>query len=166
MGHSEQSKDESNPFTEAAAGKYFVGRDEQIEQFKRHLTGLRQNQPSHLYVAGVHGTGKTSFLQKLSSIASHQEFISLMFNLDPDVPDRDHLSTIMRAILVGLESKSHVQRSQHQFLQDWDSGKNSKLFYHPRTDKLESNIIRQDFELMIKIMAEKQIKGTALVHES
>ena len=50
-----------NPFTETKAGKYFVGREEEIDQFKYYLNGLRSGNPNHFYVAGVHGTGKTFF---------------------------------------------------------------------------------------------------------
>ena len=93
-----------NPFTEASAGPYFVGRESQIQTLSINLNGLKAKNPNHLYVVGLHGAGKTSFLQKAIEIAEEEGFLGVIPILDADRLAKDHISTILRAIVKGLHS--------------------------------------------------------------
>ena len=86
-----------NPFSENTAGKYFVGRDEQLLKFKKLISGLLQGSPTHLYVTGVHGTGKTSYLAKLGEVAADYGVLSALTTLDGARPARHHIKLIKRS---------------------------------------------------------------------
>jgi hypothetical protein len=145
-----------NPFTEASAGPYFVGRESQIQTFTINLNGLKAKNPNHLYLAGLHGTGKTSFLFKIIEIAKEGGFLGVISTLDADRSARDHISTILRAILKELHN---LTRQETPFLEDWDKGKDSRLFYHPRSEQLETDSVRQDFETIANYMATAKVYG-------
>jgi signal recognition particle GTPase len=68
----------NTPFNEqTAAGDFFVGREDRIKQFENYLAGLKNKNPNHMYVVGVNGTAKTSYLQKLSDIASKENLLTI-----------------------------------------------------------------------------------------
>ncbi|MCK5435563.1 MAG: ATP-binding protein [Nitrosomonadaceae bacterium] len=161
MVNQEPSLVNFNPFTEAAAGRYFVGREDQLKQFRLHLNGLRGGNPSNLYIAGVHGTGKTSFLTKLVEIAKDEDFLAVIPRLDPNRPAHEHISTIMRSIIEGLQEHMEKKGTAQgvSILTDWDSGKKSTLFYHPRSEKLKNDYLRQDFETLQNLMQEANVLG-------
>src|SRR5215831_19199378 len=127
-----------NPFTEQIEIQYFVGREEQLERFKEDLDGLRQKVSNHQYIAGTNGTGKSSYLAKLSDVAKNQGFVPVLTSLDPaDIPSRDmsriHVTTIMRAIISQLQAQLG---NSAPLVADWDSKTNSKYFQTPRTEEL------------------------------
>jgi hypothetical protein len=146
----------SNPFTESTAGKYFVGREEQIDQFRVQLRGLQEGNPGHAYIAGLHGTGKTSFIEKMVQIAKSEGLLGVSPTLDPDRPARDHISTILKSVVKGLHNyvKEQSGGKGSNLLGDWDKGQQSSIFFHPRIDKLESDALNQDFETLQRLMKE------------
>jgi len=66
-----------NPFNVQWMERYFVGRQDELRVFEINLQGLKQGQQSHLLVAGVHGTGKTFYLNKLVEIAKSKNCIGV-----------------------------------------------------------------------------------------
>lgn len=148
-----------NPFNESAAGEYFVGRENQIQQFKLSLNGLRQANPGHTYIAGVHGTGKTSYLAKLVEIATQEGFLAVLPTLDPNVLAREHISTIIASIIEGID---RVRGGEPTLKNDWDKGKDSALFRHPRVDGVENNRMRQDFEMLGNVMKDSHVPGVVV----
>lgn len=149
-----------NPFTEQIAGEYFVGREEQIEFFQRALAGLREGQPRHLYVAGLHGTGKTSYLAKLVEISQQAGFIAVMATIDAAAPTKQHVSTIVKAVLSVVDQRQLNQQgsSAGALRKDWDSAGDSTFFRLPRAQLLESDDLRHDFEFLLR---EAQNAGAA-----
>lgn len=145
-----------NPFTEASAGPYFVGRESQIQTLSINLNGLKAKNPNHLYVVGLHGAGKTSFLQKAIEIAEEEGFLGVIPILDADRLAKDHISTILRAIVKGLHS--HMGEGL-PILEDWDKGKESRHFFHPHSDQLETDSVRQDFENIENYMETAKVDG-------
>jgi hypothetical protein len=77
----------NNPFSEKPANQHFVGRDEQLEAFDAALVDLRACSAGHMFVAGLDGTGKTSFLARLSDIARNEGFAGCKVKLSKPDPD-------------------------------------------------------------------------------
>jgi hypothetical protein len=148
-----------NPFTESPAGKYFVGRENQLREFRLHLEGLKEKSPSHMYVAGVHGTGKTSYLVRLVNLASEHNIIGVLSNLDESTP-RENISSVIRALLEGVQQR-FISAGQNRIslVDDWDRGPTSTLFQHPRIDRLSSDHVRQDFETIKRILRDLRFQG-------
>ena len=72
----------SNPFTEQAASRYFVGRERELTTFRLRLIGLANGQPAHAFVAGLHGSGKSFFLDQLIEEAGSKGFVGVVTDLD------------------------------------------------------------------------------------
>jgi AAA ATPase domain len=148
---------EGNPFTEQIEVEYFVGREELLKQFHNDLNGLKAQHPNHQYVAGLNGTGKTTYLAKLVELAKTGNFLTAMPTLDQQVVARPHVSKIMRELIRELQV-----RLAGNYLDDWDSGGKSKHFYHPRSEELDSDRLRQDFQTIEKFMKEAGIPGAVI----
>ncbi len=148
-----------NPFTESVAGQYFVGREKQLKQFQLNLMGLKAGKPSHVFVAGVHGTGKTSFLYELQRIAEEQQLLGVVATLDEDRSAREHLSTILRTTIEGIEAKAN---GGSELLYDWDRGAKSAMFQLPRIDRVSNQHVRRDFEAVCRIAKESGKPGIVI----
>lgn len=94
-----EALDPVNPFHEGAAGKYFVGRDDQLKRFTRALTALRKAEPAHLYVAGVNGRGKTSCLEKLVEMARESGILAVRVALDGGVRAQQQILAMFEKLL-------------------------------------------------------------------
>jgi hypothetical protein len=147
-----------NPFTEQITVEYFVGREYQLSQFRSDLGGLKAKLPNHQYVAGLHGTGKTSFLAKLADIARENQFLAAIPTLDAESLVWGQLSTILEKIIIELQTLS----KNEAILSDWRKGKASQYFQHPRTDEVKSDRLRQDFETIEGFMKEAGIPGAVV----
>lgn len=150
-----------NPFNESVAGRYFVGREDQIRQFNLDLNGLRAKNPRHMYIAGVHGTGKTSYLAKLVEIGAASGFVAVQTSLNESAIARDHVNTIMEAVVKGIEDRRKKDGST-AILSDWNKGNDSTLFQFPRSASLDNNKMRQDFETLSKYMDDWNIPGIVI----
>lgn len=148
---------EGNPFIEQTGVEYFVGREELLKQFKNDLKGLKAKLPNHQYVAGLQGTGKTTYLSKLVDLAKAEGFLTAMPSLDQQAPSRGHISKIMRAIVHELQQRLNVN-----YLDDWDAGSKSKYFSHQKSDELDSDRLRQDFQIIERLMKEAGIIGAVI----
>lgn len=152
-----------NPFTETNITSHFVGREDELRTFRLAIQGLRVKQPGHLYVAGLGGTGKTCFLQKVVEIGRAEGFLAEITTLDQGRA-RDHISTILRSLVNTVEQAMNRKGNQSdvKLLQDWDNGAKSTHFQHPRGERLESDKLRQDFETLRKLMEEAGVTGAVL----
>ncbi len=140
----------ANPFTETIDGDYFVGREQELAIFEANLQGLRSKRPIHGYVAGIHGTGKTFYLYKISDIARSRNFCAVTSVLDASIPAYDQMTGLLRAIVVAVQSdllRAGVP-SGSGLEADWRFGEGSKLFQHPRHKSLTSDAVRQDLETL------------------
>ena len=145
---------EINPFNESVAGSNFVGREEQIHQFKLYLRGLKEHTPNHIFVAGVHGTGKTSYLKRLEEIAESEGFLAVTVPVNPDALARDQVCSIMISIIERID-----KARGSALLSDWDRGKDSTLFRLPRIDALDNTRLRKDFETLRDLLMESGSLG-------
>ena len=113
---------EANPFTEGDPGENFVGREHQLRLFHSSLQGLRNKQPPHMFVAGLNGTGKSSYLYRLAGIANRDALLGAYTTLTENATDYQHISTILRAIVAGLQNIQNGKASAtlNDILSDWD----------------------------------------------
>ncbi|GGQ61367.1 ATP-binding protein [Couchioplanes azureus] len=145
-----------NPFTEQTAGKYFVGREEQLLSFKRTLTGLKLGQPRHLFVAGTHGTGKTSYLYKLVELSRAEDFLAALPTLDPAATGRQHIATVVQSLISTLDACLSVDPLQQSrtLTRDWEKGGESTKFRLARTERLLNDDLRADLETIQRLASE------------
>jgi hypothetical protein len=73
-----------SPFTPylGMVPKAFIGRDKEIEQFRKNMKDAQSNKPSSLLLIGNRGLGKTVLLKYLASIAKMAGFYSIYISLD------------------------------------------------------------------------------------
>jgi hypothetical protein len=139
----------SNPFTEQTAGRYFVGREEQLRHFELALRGLRASQPPHFYVAGVHGTGKTSYLAKLVELSREQGVLAVLPTLDATVSAQHHINTVVRSVVDGIDAETSAASSNALNLaEDWAKGSESKHFRSVRSDRVMADDLRADLAFL------------------
>ncbi|MGV9373096.1 MULTISPECIES: ATP-binding protein [Micromonospora] len=145
--------DHLNPFTEQTATRYFVGRENQLRAFERSLAGLQAGRTGHMYVAGAHGTGKTSYLAKLVELARSADFLAAQPTLDPAASARQHVCSLLYSIIEAIDESIHVQGggSERPYTKDWDLGPNSAHFRVARTDRLVSDEVRADLKTLHRI---------------
>jgi hypothetical protein len=144
-----QNSNMANPFGRNIMGEYFVGREAELRRFQMNLSGLRNHQPNHEYVAGLEGTGKTYYLHKIAEIARSENFVGSVLILDPGVTPHVQIRTILGGIIDGLQQQWHSVRPNEpqrtELKNDWDTGPQTKLFRHPRQDSLIVTDLKQDF---------------------
>lgn len=148
-----------NPFTEQTAGEYFVGREEQLRRFEMSLDGLEAGRPQHLFVAGLHGTGKTSYLDRLTGMARERDFVAALVALDEPRDASQHVATLLRALAQGIERRASERGASLHLVDDWDQGPQSKLFRQCRTDQIRSEFIRSDLDRLISLAGDYGAPG-------
>ena len=157
------SKNRFNPFTEQIAGKYFVGRESQLDLFINRLNGLKSNVPNHLFIAGIHGTGKTSFLGRISEIAKEHGLLSSITTLDTNKSGYEHVYSIIRAIIKSIQESQKLRvGSKHNFLNDFDSGENSQFFKFPKSKILNSDYINEDLVTIKELVLNQDKRGVVI----
>jgi hypothetical protein len=152
---------DNNPFTENIVLEYFVGREEQLKQFRADLKGLRGKNPNHQYIAGMHGTGKTYYLAKLAEIARAEGFLAVMTKLTAQSGSRGQVMEIFEAIVAELEKhmENNASGKAVPIGRDWEAGENSKYFKQPRTEELKIDRVRQDFLTLWSFIEKIKIPG-------
>lgn len=150
---------EFNPFTEQVAVRYFVGREDELTNFRTDLSGLRAKMPNHQFVAGVNGSGKTWYLAKLVEIAESEGFVAAMPTLDAQSLARGHVDSVMRAVVAAVAKRLDESLP---LVDDWDKGAESTYFQHPRSTEVHSDRVRNDFETLARILAEANIAGAVI----
>jgi hypothetical protein len=133
----------NNPFSEQTAGEYFVGREEEFKQFHANLNGLADGTANHAFVAGLHGAGKTSYLDRLVTIAREQGFVGVFTNVTEKATGLQNVQSVLRAIADGIEDWAPVNH-QIKTGTDWAKGKDSTLFRQVKLDTLEADQARRD----------------------
>jgi len=118
---------------------------------------LRESHPNHQYVAGIQGTGKTTYLSKLVEISKAEGFLTAMPALEQAAASRAHVSTIMWKLVRELQD-----RLNGNYLEDWEAGSKSKYFSMPRSEDLDSNRLQEDFKKIEKLMKENKIPGAVI----
>jgi hypothetical protein len=149
---------EFNPFTEQVAVRYFVGREDELKNFRTDLSGLREKMPNHQFVAGVNGSGKTWYLAKLVEIAQAEGFVAAMPTLDAQSLARLHIDSVLRAVVAAIAQRV----GGVPLLDDWDKGADSTYFQHPRSSDVQSDRIRHDFEVLSNLLSEAHIVGAVI----
>jgi hypothetical protein len=138
-----------NPFQVQWNSAYFVGREEELRIFEDNLAGLAVGQQSHLLVAGIHGTGKTFYLNKLVEVAKTAN--SVAFPIDcPESTAIEQARSLLRDSIDQLEQ--HISNPgtpvSTSLSSDFDKGEQSQLFSLPRRRELSASDLQHDFDLL------------------
>ncbi|MGE5282453.1 MAG: ATP-binding protein [Chloroflexota bacterium] len=158
MAQSSDPLKRNNPFSEQTAGEYFVGREEEFKQFQANLDGLASGIANHAFVAGLHGAGKTSYLDQLVTIAGKQGFVSVLTNVTEQVTGLANVQSILRAIADAVEDWAQPDH-QVKTGTDWAKGKDSTLFRQVKLDVLEADQVRRDLSQLWSIASEAEARG-------
>lgn len=143
-----------NPFHEGAAGEYFVGREQQLKRFERALTSLRHSHPNHMYVAGVNGRGKTSFLAKLVEVARENDVLAVKVDLDGGVSARQQIISLFEKLVTEVDEALAGVVGVGRLDAEWKS-KDGSPFRLPKEDRLQNDHLRQDLAYVSKIAGEQ-----------
>jgi hypothetical protein len=126
-----------NPFREGAAGKYFVGREAELDRFARALTALEKSEPAHLYVAGVNGRGKTSCLEKLAEMARARGMLSVRVPLDGGVRAQQQILAMFEGILRKIDEIHKQKTGAARLIAEWKQPA-SPMFLLPSSERLQT----------------------------
>lgn len=138
----------SNPFNvDYPAGKFFVGRENQLRQLDELLKSLSEGVPSNLYVVGKGGEGKTSYLDKIVEESQQKGMLAFRCTLDIGKSAETHIDTIISKLLQELEVSTH----QEGFEKDWQSGKSS-TYRTPRLNEVRSEDLANDFRRIYSVL--------------
>jgi len=144
------------------AGEYFVGREGEFRQFEANLDGLGDGTANHAFVAGLHGTGKTSYLDRLTDLAQNRGFLGVLTNVDEQAKGVDTVKAILSAIAAALQEWGEEKDLTLSTSVDWERGADSTLFRQARSEKLEADRVRKDLTTLSKIAAEAGVRGIVL----
>lgn len=146
MGHSVTNKPQkrNNPFSEQTAGEYFVGREEEFRQFEANLEGLENGMANHAFVAGLHGVGKTSYLDRLRATAHDRGFVGVLTNVAEKGQAVDQVKGILLEIATALEEWDKAQGGTLRTAVEWEAGSGSTLFRLPKAQNLDPDRARRD----------------------
>lgn len=155
-----------NPFSETTSpdfiSRYFVGRENYLRRFRRRIEGLKAHTPNHFYIAGVHGTGKTTFLAKLKDLSMGEDCIAVLPTPDEGPDPRKQMSTVLRSIVQALNDAIEKEKGSSNLVNTWDLGAGQNLFLHPRGDVLETDAVLHDLQILAKMQAEAHAHGIVI----
>lgn len=140
-----------NPFHVQWMERYFVGRQDELRVFNINLQALKQGQQSHLLVAGVHGTGKTFYLNKLVEIAKSNNCIGVLADC-PESQPLEQASSILLQTIKELQTQITPNGSppSMELSADFDKKDKSTLFSFPKRDYLAESDLKDDFGFLAK----------------
>ena len=149
----------NNPFSEQTAGEYFVGREDEFKRFRGNLDGLAAGTANHAFVAGLHGTGKTSYLDRLEAIATGEGFVGVLTNVDMQGSSVLNVKSVLRGMATAINDWSTTRGEPLGIHLDWEKGAESKLFAQARSDSVESDLVRTDLSMLWRIAKEAGARG-------
>jgi hypothetical protein len=148
-----------NPFNEQTPGEYFVGREDELETFGRVLSGVLGGQANHAFVAGVHGTGKTSILAEVQRLADAAGLIGVSTGLDDKAPPVDAIRKILRSVVVRVQDCASATGRGPALVDDWDRGARSTLFQQTKTPYPSSDAVLEDLRRLLGVANEAGAPG-------
>jgi hypothetical protein len=139
-----------NPFHIQWDSRFFVGRQEEIQLFETNLGGLKQGQQSHVLVAGVNGTGKSFYLNKLCDIARSANCISVILDL-PESDPYNQAWTILNRTIIRLQQQIAAEGSplNTELSTDFSKGEQSTIFSVPKLKEVDAGAIQDDFSFIV-----------------
>jgi hypothetical protein len=149
----------NNPFSENIAGEYFVGREGEFKQFQANLGGLADGSANHAFVAGLHGTGKTSYLDRLVTIARDDGFVGVLTNVTEKLSGVRNVKAVLWAIADAIQKWGDGNNQSLSTRADWEKGKDSTLFRQCKTDTLEADLARADLSTLWRIASDAGARG-------
>ncbi|MCL8015149.1 ATP-binding protein [Streptomyces sp. AS02] len=152
----------ANPFHEGAAGEYFVGREQQLDKFERSLDALRQSEPSHIFVAGVNGRGKTSYLAKLVEMSRrHSDVLAVSVSLDAGVAALQQITSMFERVVREVDAALRESVQVDRLMPEWQKSDGSP-FRLPSADRLQNEHIRHDLSYLSDVAAEQGFRHVVI----
>lgn len=150
-------QDDYNPFTEAVAGPFFVGRENQVDHFRRALSGLQNGFPQHFYAAGPHGSGKTSYLVRIADLARQGGCMAAIATIDAPASAQQQVLNVMRTIVKDISetAPSTARQGYSHLIRQWDGDEESRLFRSPQLQHLQSDALREDLATIDRQLVER-----------
>jgi AAA ATPase domain len=135
-----------NPFTQQPAGKYFVGREQQLARFDRALDDLRAARPRHIYVAGGNGRGKTSYLDKLLEKARSAGVLAVRAALDgAALSEHRQIASVLESVVHEVDKALVRKVKVGRLVDEWHRPGGSP-FRLAQADALQNEHLRQDLQ--------------------
>jgi hypothetical protein len=153
-----------NPFTEQVPDRLrFVGRESELRRFETTLDGLVGRQPSHTFVAGVHGTGKTSFLSRLVEMAGDRGCVATSMSMgepeDPPLAPLRAVQKILKAIAEAVDADLNAAGESSRLYDAWNAGSASTMFRQANLDYVDSDAILYDLRVFRAAAERVSAKG-------
>ncbi|HEX4668581.1 MAG TPA: ATP-binding protein [Solirubrobacterales bacterium] len=149
----------NNPFSEQTAGEYFVGREEEFRQFQANLDGLEGGIANHAFVAGLHGAGKTSYLDRLVTTARDRGFVGVLTNVPEKGKAVEQVKGILWAIATALEEWGKGVPEKLKTGADWEKGDSSTLFRQVKSQSLDPDRVRKDLSTLWSVAKDADASG-------
>lgn len=148
-----------NPFDVAfPSGKFFVGRETQLTEFRNQLRSLASGRASNLYLVGKGGTGKTSCLERIAEEAKTAGMLSFRCHVDIGKSAEINIDTIIRNLLREFQDFT----GQKGIEDAWIDKK--PPFRVPRQGDLRIDDLVEDLNYICNLMKEtKKFKYNACV---
>lgn len=137
----------ANPFHNRAAGRYFVGRENELRGFENGLDALVQGEPSHIYIAGVNGFGKTSCLAKLEELATPRKILTIQVSLDEKMSGHEQILSMCETLVTGADRVIANEAGVPRLRDQWEQEKGSS-FRQPGKDRLTTDALRHDLQVV------------------
>lgn len=127
------------------------------------LEGLQAGTPSHIYVPGKHGTGKTSFLEHAVEVALGMGLMAARVDA-ARAPGREQVLDLVGMFLDEVDKtiEERSLRSATRLAEDWNAGKMSTLFLQPKRDRLNTTALARDLTRLTKVLADFGYDGAVL----
>lgn len=138
------SPNPANPFLSSkVAGRFFVGREPEIRGFENSLEALIRREPSHIYIAGVNGLGKTSCLAKLEDLARDREVLAVRVNLDQRASGHEQMKSMFETLITAADEVIELKAGAPRLMREWERGTDS-VFRQSRDDRLRTDALKYD----------------------
>lgn len=149
-----------NPFGPGTAGRNFVGRERAVSRFRESLKGLKAGHPAHMFVAGLDGTGKTSYLLHVAEVANQSGCVAAVLTIDDAATADTLLKDIIEEVLEKVERQpGYKGPALHA---DWAKGAGSQQFAVARAERVFSQTFERDLRFLQKLAQELQLRGIVI----
>ena len=138
-----------------------MGREAELDRFDRALTALEKSQPTHLYVAGVNGRGKTSCLEKLVEMARGRGMLAVRVPLDGGVRAREQILAMFEGVLRKIDEIHKQKTGASRLVAEWRQP-GGQMFLLPGSERLQNNHLLNDLTHVRDVAAELGFQNLVL----
>lgn len=114
---------------------------------------LRNAEPAHLYVAGVNGRGKTSYLEKFVEMARQSGILAVRVALDGGVRAQHQILAMFEKLLRKIDEIHEDRVGAPRLIAEWQRS-NGSPFDLPRSGRLQNDHLLHDLAYVRDVVAE------------